>query len=851
MFDGQRKAALMRMAAEKRKADGDRSLDRLLMSDVWATSNDAAMHDQSPNTIYNSPARSPTQAAMGPAMEDRLEKRKVLCKAHNDTRPRNHFETLLVDRTSECPLTGKQMSPKAACAAIKEQWRREGIWDPKWDDHGIPFGPWTPFQGRDAGFVCEGAMFDRGADPTRPCKRFQTHVQMVRDSIGDRSPVTARSAVITRVRMAWKYWNIWNRNWGAMPGPRARWNHEIPLEEWLKDEMGDQYVYDADTAKEQCGAEDPVPAWLPLLQREGALSLPSLPFRDSDSTGEPLFGMGRISSTVGPCMKRPPFGMRQGRSIFGSPDSPYQFNRMRHPLQDGWPLFQCCLTTSLDVSSTHGAGRKQLTILACNHGDYGAASNAGMYNPPWPEFNQRRPPITPGDVYAMEAQRAVGLDHMAQSANQNRLAMEHHRQKMNAARRAGPWETASHIARQMGVDTPLTGQAEDPNIQPLLMDSRSPNTVQHSDPTPSPRHEGVARPDRIEAASERQSAHDQQELPRLDPRLPYLREILARNKATEQEILPHETSSDGIRRMGPDPACRDCQTENPNRSPPARTDTTRPITTNHRDSASNPRLESRSNPDRRHGTGGDDVLRLPPRTRHAYSYPRGLDRVRPAPATRSPSPGRPWESSSTSRKRRRDEPVRTGRSDRSDRTYMPHRTDENSRRRSPSGHRFCREAVHRMEDLIDCFDDFVEDMNWAQRAAVRNTTVHNATVTMVRIGGGAATVHIGEEIDQRTAKSINLAREGIALTWSPNAQVPGNLNMRITVSATQGTDGQQGATEKATTKAGTDKAGTTDESTTDKSTTDEGTTDEQRATDDMDTTGGPTEDWDMVQGADA
>ncbi|BCS19480.1 uncharacterized protein APUU_12308S [Aspergillus puulaauensis] len=850
MFDGNRKAALKRMP------DGDRSLDRLLISGAWATSNDAAMQGHSPNTIYNSPARSPTQAAMGPAMEDRLEKRKLLCKAHNDTRPRHNFETLLVDRTSECPLTGKQMSPKEACAAIKEQWRREGIWDPKWDDHGIPFGPWTPFQGRDAGFVCEGAMFDRGADPTRPCKRFQTHVQMVRDSIGDRSPVTARSAVITRVRMAWKYWNIWNRNWGSMPGPQARWNHEIPLEEWLKDEMGDQYVYDSDTAKEQCGVEDPVPAWLPLLESEGGLSLPSLPFRDSDFTGEPLFGMGRINSTVGPCMKRPPFGMREGPSIFGSPDSPYQFNRMRHPLQDGWPLFQCCLTTS-DVSSTLGAGRKRLTILACNHGDYGAASHAGMYNPPWPGFNQRRPPITPGDVYAMEAQRAVGLDHMAQSANQTRLAMDHHRQKMNAARRAGPWQTASHIARQMGVDTPpVTGQAKNLNIQPLLVDSRSPNTVQHSDPTASPRQGGVARADQIEAASERQFAHDQQEFRRLDARLTHLRELIDRQEATEQQNSPYQGSGGNLSRMGPDPACRDCQTENLNRSQPARSDPTRPMTTNHRDSESDPRLESRSNTDRRHGTSRDDVLRLPPRTRHVYSYPKGLDRVTPAPATTSRGPVCPWDLSSTSKKRRRDETVRSDRSDRSDRTYRTDRPDETRkagktcRRRSPSGHRLCREAVHRMEDLIDCIDDLAEDMDRAQRAAVRSATTHNATVTTIRLGGGPATVHIGGEIDQRTAKSISLAREGILLTWSPNAQVPGSLNMRITVSPPQGTGGQQGATEKATTKASTDKADT-DEGTTDEDTTDEDTTDENHVTDDMDTTGGPAEDWDMIPGTDA
>lgn len=141
-----------------------------------------------------------------------------------------------------------------------------------------------------------------------------------------------------------------------------------------------------------------------------------------------------------------------------------------------------------------------------------------------------------------------------------------------------------------------------------------------------------------------------------------------------------------------------------------------------------------------------------------------------------------------------------------------------------------------MEDLIDCIDDFAEDMDRAQRVAVRTATAHNATVTTIRLGGGPATVHIGGEINQRTAKSINLARGGIALTWSPNAQVPGSLNMRITVSPRQGTDGQQGATEKATTHGGT---------------TDEDTTDENRVTDDMDTTGGPTEDWDMVPGADA
>lgn len=46
-----------------------------------------------------------------------------------------------------------------------------------------------------------------------------------------------------------------------MLGPEANRNHEIPLEEWLKDAMGSRYIYDAESVEQRSSPENLTQTW--------------------------------------------------------------------------------------------------------------------------------------------------------------------------------------------------------------------------------------------------------------------------------------------------------------------------------------------------------------------------------------------------------------------------------------------------------------------------------------------------------------------------------------------------------------------------------------------------------------
>ncbi|OJI95837.1 hypothetical protein ASPVEDRAFT_871257 [Aspergillus versicolor CBS 583.65] len=774
--------------------------------------NVAAIEAHLKNTSNKRPAvtMNPTE------QERRLKIRKILCKAHNATRPRNLFETLVVDRITGCPLTGKHMSVKEACALVKEQWVKEGIWDPKWSKHGIPFGPWKAMEYMNPPGFWEWATMERQPIPNGPFHRFQTHLSMLQQSIyKEKGEIPPDDVLATRVRMAWKYWNIWNRNWGAAPGQEAKWNHEIPLEAWLKDEMGDEYIYDPDTAVEEYH-EAPLPAWFALAKKDpsnvdaaGASTLPSLPFIERDCSGEPLYGIDRITKTKTSGINRAAFGKRQGPSIFGSIDSPYQFNRIRLPNWEGWPLYQCCLKCSPHRSS-RSAGAKLLACGPCiHHTNYdpntaiadsytlemsntprrapGGLSFSGLISPymDWAALENPQDFVGNPAVWAGEGRRA---------ATRRRLA-----QQEADKRRGDPVGTGNTAPTNSHWQRGLPGLAQD-DIGQLPPTVAVPNFQPY----------GAINANSFDAQQWLQPYIDQQtdalqgySYPRCQKvRRQYQLNSLATGRNWLQP-LAYPT----------------------------------PMTTQHTIPPLNTRPASLVNTDYHQRAAQDDKLKLPPRTRFMHSYPGNLN----PRATAFQAPAQPSDPVSKSEKN----------------------TDGNKNKRD------------RAADTGRAKLKGLDDKDRSQRAPAPKTVV-----TTVRVDGGTATLDIGGRINPKTAKTINLLREGVVLIWSRSPENPDDLRIRVKISRPQVSDQDKGATQnkgtaegaatEGTTTHGTSeqkktngepgvtdekgtvdeggiasKKGTTGEGTAHDATTDEATVDEEHATDEK-ATAEPAEDWDML-----
>ncbi len=60
-----------------------------------------------------------------------------------------------------------------------------------------------------------------------------TEAYLARLPGGIPTPPDIYSICVERVRAAWKRWGVWHEKWGLMPG--MQWQHERPLEEYLRD----------------------------------------------------------------------------------------------------------------------------------------------------------------------------------------------------------------------------------------------------------------------------------------------------------------------------------------------------------------------------------------------------------------------------------------------------------------------------------------------------------------------------------------------------------------------------------------------------------------------------------------
>ena len=913
----------------------------------------------------------PTNKSSAEAMKQRYQQRcpaarKLLCEAHNDTRPRNHFVTAVLDRTKDCSLTGKKTSRDEACAFIKEQWKREGIWDPQWDKSGIPSGDWKSFNTEEVPSTGEGDKSDDIKDPTRPFERFQTHLNMVREDFQNAGhDVPSNTELVTRVRMAWKYWNIWNQNWGSMPGYGAKWNHEIPLEEWLKDCMGPRYISGADVANLGSSPQSPC-GW----------SMDRFAYVRPDYHCEPQFGMDAITMKWVICRKRAAYGKPEGVSLFGSPDSPYVFNRMHAGSYGGQSLFELCggladkekaKSPSNPCQESSQAGDKPASAASSRtcSGDVPGPAESPSTNPA-PKTSQTCRDNRAGYISANEVKREIDRHALSrQKFAQQEQCHRKYREVQQVIARKAPGSAGQKILRnaaqklqdtlaridaqyriELTTPSPSNPGSTHGTGRRYLPDhgrqfrhdmERLKGIIDRGTPNAAPTHAGNTiplqlsdifpngMPGTIDTARRaymlQQHEQYQMDRRRLQPTMDEL-------KAARGAFLQRQAANSFL--GGTQPPLNG-QTGNPNSVQPAPMNTA--STTVFQCGAP----ESKQT-DSRQGTSDPDVLRLPPRTRFMHWYNVKMNQGQPPSAgTTSPAPVQHSDLDSIIRKTclpktdSRDPTERessvlcchckagvthrarssqidtpdatapaaaqvpdaaspTGQKSpgKSGKTGKTSKTSGTSKDKETSRNRVSKKTLRQLQNCVGRLDSVAERM---ERVRIRPVEAGTVRMTTVYIGGGPATVQIGGDIDRTTAKSVTLDRQGIALTWSRDAQDSGRLNMRITVSPPQASDEQkEGATfekgtaeETADGKDITDEKSTTDEASTadDQGTTDEGTareknttgqtgiTDEkgttdgkdtadeastadEEPTDDMDTDAEPepTEDWDMVQRAD-
>ncbi|KAJ0418465.1 hypothetical protein BJY00DRAFT_315015 [Aspergillus carlsbadensis] len=184
-----------------------------------------------PSPDRTPPPRSPTDAGQ---VNSRMVKRDLLITKHQRSIPNEQFRKQV---EYAARLFFKQSDVAVAVKAIKDQWIEHGIWDSAWEETKLT----------------EKRCLDSSSSTaaSRPFNQFVAQLQVecrrIRDHVRGRSSVLSGDILhaiytqaYTKLRSLWDSWGIWYRGWQIMPG--TTWIHELPLEAWLKEEMGDEYI---------------------------------------------------------------------------------------------------------------------------------------------------------------------------------------------------------------------------------------------------------------------------------------------------------------------------------------------------------------------------------------------------------------------------------------------------------------------------------------------------------------------------------------------------------------------------------------------------------------------------------
>ncbi|OAA35311.1 hypothetical protein NOR_08066 [Metarhizium rileyi] len=173
-----------------------------------------------------------------------------------------------------------------AYETLRKRWVEQGIWSEKWTARGgFPEGKWKHEEPPELesqsesdsevespiflGHLCRArapkprrvksdeelqriAQRERERSASRPFYRFMEQVSREREWLQEVSRLEGshvadspeiNTMAYTAVKNAWIEWGVWYRKWQVLPG--MSWKHELPLEQFLREEMGEEPPDDA------------------------------------------------------------------------------------------------------------------------------------------------------------------------------------------------------------------------------------------------------------------------------------------------------------------------------------------------------------------------------------------------------------------------------------------------------------------------------------------------------------------------------------------------------------------------------------------------------------------------------
>jgi hypothetical protein len=249
-----------------------------------------------PKSSHQSLASTRSESPGQPSDEQqRYEERKWrLIQEYEASFPSNQFRNQTSEertRIVEAELNGTQPVPvgtdflKFAEANVKARWLEQGIWDKRWDKNGNPGRNWKHERSLDleselevetkanlfslpserkvlkrkrnrkhqTQIIEQKCVREREREASRPINQFFYQISKEREYV-QHFPLApdVNTVAYERVKSTWERRGIWDRRWIILPG--MSWKHEQPLEDMLREEMGEDAIsFLVDTLEDDMG----------------------------------------------------------------------------------------------------------------------------------------------------------------------------------------------------------------------------------------------------------------------------------------------------------------------------------------------------------------------------------------------------------------------------------------------------------------------------------------------------------------------------------------------------------------------------------------------------------------------
>ncbi|SPQ19490.1 e44a693d-9297-4259-b985-234fd8e695d6 [Thermothielavioides terrestris] len=317
-----------------------------LVNDPERLERERARFDRSPPAYRSEPSGTTTRSqSTNPRSEAQLlrdERRWQLRLEHEASLPCCQFRDQYLEELDRlCALRTYELPPdmpdidKHADSNVRQRWMEQGIWKDEWTGQFRPVGPWKHEEPPGpAESVAEREQLDREA--SRPFYQFMYQVSKERERIEEelnppKAPTPPRfgftkplfgwppplldretgaqetrpapessakqgatatippdinTTAYERVKSVWIKRKIWNTKWGVLPG--MSWKHEQPLEEFLREELGDDPVPNEPPPKTEVTQPGPAEGQVWDYRHDGAAPAAESPPSPSNKTVPPL-----------------------------------------------------------------------------------------------------------------------------------------------------------------------------------------------------------------------------------------------------------------------------------------------------------------------------------------------------------------------------------------------------------------------------------------------------------------------------------------------------------------------------------------------------------------------------------